>query len=272
MPLTRRAETALVILLALFVACTARADVMNLPMPTQYVVDRANVIDQSAENQINSLLHQLDRKTTAHVIVLTVPSLEGNPLEDVSLHLAHDVWKLGYEGKDNGVLVLVAIAEKRYRIEVGYGLEGVIPDSVTGTIGREYFMPYFRRGDYSGGISAAANEIARLIAADAGVSLTGGAAPSPPVTRSARPAPGDGSRLVNLLFLILLMAVPMSIPLIIFLLLMSGRRLGGRSVWWSGGSGGWGGGGGFGGGGFGGGGFGGGGGGGFGGGGASGGW
>jgi uncharacterized protein len=261
---TLRHSAVLAVLLALFLGSVARADVMSLPMPAQYVVDNAGLIDAETEGRVNSLLRELEQKSGAQVIVLTVPSLEGHPVEEVSLHLAHDVWKLGEKGKDNGVLVLIAAGEKKYRIEVGYGFEATIPDSVAGTIGRECFVPNFRKGEFGRGIHEAVNEIARRIAQDAGVELTGVAAPGPP-PRPLRERP------LGLLELLLLLGLPFTVILLILFSNRLGIKMYGyssSSTWWSGRSGGgWSGGGGFGGGGFGGGR-----GGGFGGGGASGGW
>ena len=105
--------------------------------------------------------------------MLTLRSLEGESLEAFSLDVAHNRWKLGQKGKDNGVLVTLALQERRYRIEVGYGLEAVLPDSAVGGLGREVLVPAFRAGDYGGGLAATAGEIAGRVAADAGVRRRG---------------------------------------------------------------------------------------------------
>jgi len=124
-------------------------------MPAAPVVDLAGIIDNHAETKLNRYLKELETKTGAQMAILTVISLEGQAIEEFSINIAHDQWKLGQKGKDNGVLVVVSLNDKKYRIEVGYGLEGLLPDSLVGGIGRQYLVPYFKRGDYSTGIYAA---------------------------------------------------------------------------------------------------------------------
>lgn len=259
----------LCVVLAVFFlfAAVAFAVVPPIPqMPSNYVVDLAGIIDDGVENNLNGYLKELEQKTTAQVVVLTVRSLEGASLEEFSLSTAHDRWKLGQKGKDNGVLIVVALEDRKYRFEVGYGLEGVLPDSLVGTIGRQYLVPYFKKGEYSTGIFTATLATINEIAASEGVEITG----MPKLTgdmNAGKTRKGGG--IVGMIFTLLLFigAIILFItnPRLLLLLLFSSSMGGGRR--------GWGGGGGFGsGGGFGGGGFGGGGGGGFGGGGASGGW
>ena len=232
-------------------------------MPARYVVDLAGIVDDSWERKLNGYLQELEQKTTAQFIVLTVDTLEGRSIDGFSLEVA-EKWKLGQKGKDNGALLLVAFKEKKYRFEIGYGLEGILPDSLVGSIGRSYIVPYFRKGDYSNGIAAAVLAVAGEIASDSEVQITG----MPrlrPTSRVYGPKPpgkpGILSTILSILFIIGMIYMFIKHPrLMLLMLLFSG--MGGRR--------GWSGGGGFGGGGFGG--FGGGGGGGFGGGGASGGW
>ena len=237
---------------------------VDIPVPPPApVVDLAGIVDDSVETRLNRYLRELERKSTAQVAILTLKSLKGNSLEDLSITIAHEKWKLGQKGKDNGVLVLVALREKKYRIEIGYGLEGILPDSLVGDIGRRYLVPYFRKGDYSSGIYAAALVIANEIAADAGVKVSGLPAvqkktPAAPKNRTAGPFGKIFSLLIFAVIIFIFIKNPRS-----FLALMLLSAIGGRRGHWGGSGGG-----------FGGGGFGsfGGGGGGFGGGGASGGW
>lgn len=232
-------------------------------MPPRYVVDLAGVVDDATETKLNGYLQELEQKTTAQMVVLTIPSLEGESIEDFSIRIAHDKWKLGQKGKDNGVLFLIALKDRKYRIEVGYGLEGVLPDSLVGSLGRDLLIPYFRKGDYSNGVFATAIAMANTIAKDSGVKIEG----MPSIKYHTQPS-GKGkpvnplSTIIGIVFLIIMGILFIKNPRA-FLLLLLFSSMGGRR-------GSWGGGGGFGGGGFGS--FGGGGGGGFGGGGASGGW
>ena len=228
--------------------------------PANPVVDLAGIIDDAVETRINRYLKELEGKTTAQMAILTVKSLEEQTIEEFSLAIAHDRWKLGQKGKDNGVLLVVALNARKYRIEIGYGLEGVLPDSLVGEIGRQHLVPYFKKGDYSTGIYTATLVIANKIASDAGVKISGMPAvqKSYPVKKGNR-AGGPFGKIISLVFFLIILIIFIKNPRSILALLLLSSMGGGRGRW--GGSGG-----GFGGGGFGGGG------GGFGGGGASGGW
>lgn len=131
--------------------------------PSQYVVDLAGVLDAATQARLNGELRQLEAQTTAQVVVLTLDSLEGEPLESFS-HETAVKWGIGQKGKDNGVLLTVAVKDHKYRIEVGYGLEGTLPDSYVGSLGRQYLVPNFRRGDYAAGLTAVVTAIANKIA------------------------------------------------------------------------------------------------------------
>lgn len=232
-------------------------------MPSRYVVDLAGIVDDATETRLNGYLQELEQKTTAQMVVLTLSSLEGESIEDFSIKIAHDKWKLGQKGKDNGVLLLTVLKERKYRIEIGYGLEGLLPDSLVGSLGRDLLVPYFRKGEYSSGIFAAAVAMADIIAKDAGVKIEGMPSIKYRTQPSGKEQPLDPiSTIVGIIFLMILGILFFRNPRA-FLLFLLFATMGGRR-------GSWGGGGGFGGGGFGS--FGGGGGGGFGGGGASGGW
>lgn len=141
-------------------------------MPPAYVVDLAGVIRPDVQTQLNTVLRELEQKTTAQVIVLTVKGLDGESIDSFSLRMA-ERWKLGRKQKDNGVLISVAVNDRKYRLEVGYGLESILPDSAVGSIGREYLVPYFRKGDYSTGLYLATLAVVRAIAAPEGVEIAG---------------------------------------------------------------------------------------------------
>ena len=144
----------------------------NLPRPTRYVQDYANVIDASTERSLNGILQELEQKTGAQYIVLTVQTTEGAPIEQFALEHA-EKWKLGQKGKDNGMLFVLAATDRKYRFEVGYGLEGFVTDQYCGRVGRDVLVPYLKRGDYSQGIHQANLRVVGQIAAKAGVTLTG---------------------------------------------------------------------------------------------------
>jgi uncharacterized protein len=221
------------------------AEVSIPAKPLNHVVDLAGIIDANMETGLNRYLLELEQKTTAQMVILTINSLEGESIDDLSLRIAHDKWKLGQKGKDNGVLLLVSLKDRKYRFETGYGLEGTLPDSLVG-------------------ITAAALVVINTIAGDAGVEIAG----MPKLrTRSGSPYNGRKRReptllgkVLGVLFFIGMIYMFIKHPRLFMLFLMMNMLGGGRRSGWGGGGG------------FGGGSFGGGGGGGFGGGGASGGW
>lgn len=126
------------------------------------VNDLAGMLDQPTRDKLEKDLENLEKETGAQVVVLCVDSLEGEVLEDYALRVA-STWKLGQKGKDNGALVLIAKAERRIRIEVGYGLEGVLPDARAKQIIDGIMRPAFKKGDFSGGVSRATEAIGGLI-------------------------------------------------------------------------------------------------------------
>lgn len=123
------------------------------PKPTSsiYVQDRAGVLSRQTVNTINAYGAAVEERTKAQVVVLTIPSLEGQSLEEYSLAVLRG-WGIGDAKLNNGVLMLVAVKDRKSRIEVGYGLEGALPDGLTGRIQDQLMLPYFRNGDYNQGI------------------------------------------------------------------------------------------------------------------------
>jgi uncharacterized protein len=121
------------------------------PTTSIYVQDTAKVLSNNTKNTINAYSAALAEKTKAQIVVVTVPTLDGAALEDYSLQIVRD-WGIGNKEKNNGVLLLVAVKDRKSRIEVGYGLEGALSDGLTGRIQDQYMLPYFRKGDYDKGI------------------------------------------------------------------------------------------------------------------------
>jgi uncharacterized protein len=248
-----------------FVGTAAHAQVEIPAQPLNHVVDLAGIIEPNTEASLVRYLLELEQKTTAQMIILTINSLEGEPIEDFAISVAHDKWKLGQQNKDNGLLLLVSLEDRKYRIEVGYGLEGILPDAFVSRVERQQMLPYFRQGDYSNGIAAAALVLINEIASEAGVEISGMPAMRSSRGSGERDEPGILGKIFGVIFFLVMLYLFIRNPRLFMLLLFANMMGGGRRGGWSGGGG-------FGGGGFGGGSFGGGGGGGFGGGGASGGW
>ncbi len=138
------------------------AAALEVPYLAGRVNDQAGLLDDAFESQLDEQLRQLEDGTGAQVVVLTVPSLEGDPIEDFSMRVA-ETWKLGQKGVDNGVLIVIARDERRVRIEVGYGLEPVLTDALSGRIIDSLMTPKFRAGDFDGGVADAVGAIATAI-------------------------------------------------------------------------------------------------------------
>ena len=201
--------------------------------PPNYVVDLAGIIRDDAEAQLNSYLGELEQKTTAQVVILTVQSLDGEDIAGFSLRMA-EKWKLGQKGKDNGLLITIALKDRKYRFETGYGLEGILPDSLVGSIGRQYLIPYFKKGDYSTGIFYATIAATRIIAANEGVEITG----MPEIKVKGKRVKGIGLFDAIIVFAVFAVFIFLFIrhPRLLLLLMLS-SSMGGRRGGWSGGGG-----------------------------------
>lgn len=142
------------------IAIEARAQ--QLPAPTGPVTDLAGVLSDAEEQTLRTLAADVEQATTAEIAVATVPSLDGLTVEEYATKL-FAAWGVGQAGKDNGVLVLVAPSQREMRIEVGYGLEGVLPDGLAGQIIRESFLPAFRDNAYGRGIVEGTTRVAAVV-------------------------------------------------------------------------------------------------------------
>ena len=136
-----------------------------LPAPGGYVNDFASALDDSAEQYLEGFLATLERDTTAEVVVATVASLEGMTVEEYANRLFAE-WGIGQAADDNGVLLLVAPGERIVRIEVGYGLEPILPDGLAGEIIRTEILPEFRAGNIPRGIGRGLNRISQVVRGD----------------------------------------------------------------------------------------------------------
>jgi len=135
------------------------------PAHTGYVNDFASVLDDAAETYLETFLGTLERDTSAEVVVATVASLEGMTIEEYASRLFAD-WGIGTAQHDNGVLLLVAPRERAVRIEVGYGLEPILPDGLAGEIIRTEILPEFRAGNVPRGIGRGLNRISQIVRGD----------------------------------------------------------------------------------------------------------
>ena len=237
-----RAAFVLLILIAA-TPFASRAQNFQLPdKPLGYVSDFANVLSPDAKAKLTALCTEVDQKAHAQIAVVTVPTLNGQSAFDYSYNLATK-WGVGPKQVSRGVLILYATNDHKYWTQVGYGLEGILPDGKVGGFGREA-VPILRQGNYDAALLLVTRRIADVIAQDAGVTLTG---PSPVrnYQRDNQPTSGAGL-IVGLIFLFIFISI-------IFRAFRGGPRGpmgGGGSGWWVGpligstmGRGGWGGGG-----------------------------
>jgi len=215
------------VLIGLTLLLPARGGRRDLEAPQHYVEDQARVIDPEHAQSLMGLLQELEQKTGVQYIILTVPTTGGLSIEDFSME-RFGRWQLGQKGKDNGLLFTLALAERAYRFEVGYGLEGIVPDQYLGRVGRQVLEPQLRRQAFSQGVYDANLMVVQRLAEGYDVALTGMPELPRPVAEYG-PLPrlrGSGSCCTCPCCGFLLL-------LVLLLMLFGGRgRRGGRGWWW----------------------------------------
>lgn len=143
----------------------AGAQQVAIPALAARVTDLTNTLSAEQQSALESRLAQFEQQEGSQMAILLVPSTRPEAIEQYSIRVV-DEWKLGRKGVDDGILILVAKNDREMRIEVGYGLEGVIPDAIANRIIEETMVPYFRQGDFYGGLSAAVEQLAGLVAGE----------------------------------------------------------------------------------------------------------
>jgi uncharacterized protein len=231
----RRANSTLFRLLlavsAIFFATTLAAErVDDLPKPTDYVSDFAHVLSPDTIARLDRICTQLDHsQADAQIAIVTVNSLDGDDVDDFTNRLATK-WSIGRKGSGRGLMMLLAIQDHRRRIEVGGGLQGILPDAKVGDIGRE-MVPDLRANDFDGAVTLGLDEIAQVVAADAKVTLD-----DQPVM-AQRPVPQQHKASIGQVILVILLLIFFGGFFILRLLLSFGMSLGGwgRGPWIGGG-------------------------------------
>lgn len=216
----------------------------KFPSPSGAVNDFAGIIPQQYKNSIEMLANEVLQKTGTSIVVVTMKDIDGADPSDYANRL-YEAWGIGKKGEDKGVLVLLALEERRIRIEVGYGVEGILPDGLTGEILDRYAVPYLKKGNYGAGLFNAAAAVSAVVAKDAGVSLTG-----VPNVRTVNKGEKSGGGLFPLLMIAAVLCLLLGtrqgramLPFIILMLLAGGGGRGGSGFGgFSGGFGGFGGG------------------------------
>ena len=158
-------RTAMLMLLSMpllgHAAATSTQEVA-VPALTQRVTDLTGTLDAQQQAALESRLAQFEQQGGSQIAILIVPTTQPEAIEQYSIRVV-DQWKLGREEVDDGILILVAKGDRQMRVEVGYGLEGAIPDAIANRIVDEIIAPHFRQGDFYGGLAAAVDQLARLI-------------------------------------------------------------------------------------------------------------
>lgn len=196
----------------------------SMPALTGRVVDSAGIIDAETEAALTARLEAFEQKSSDQIVVATIESLGGEAIEPYANRLFRE-WGLGQAGENNGVLLLVALADRRMRIEVGYGLEGTLTDLHAKLIIENTMVPAFRAGDFSGGIAQAVDDIIMV--------LEGNAAELE--ARAERNQPGfDWGNLFPIAFVILWFTIFGGAMMLALLVPRFGRKIGPKRYHWMG--------------------------------------
>ena len=200
-----------------------RAEPVSQLRPTDYVNDFAHVLDADTIAQLDNICQQINQKAHAQIAVVTINSLDGSDIESYAVDL-YKKWGIGSKATDHGVLLLFAIQDHKYRIEVGYGLEPILPDGRVGGIGREA-VPLLRQNDYKGAILLMTSRVADVIAQDAGIQLTS----VPRFSAPPRDQPDKGLSGKQLLIFGIILLIVLLTPLrrVLFWMLLFGGGGGG---------------------------------------------
>jgi len=162
---------------------------LDAPQLTGRVNDYAGMLSPDAAARLEQKLTAFERDQTTQIVVLTIPSLQGDDIDQFTIRVA-DQWKIGQKGSDNGVLLVLAQAERKVRIEVGMGLQGVLPDITAGRIIRDVMRPHLKAGNFEQGIAAGVDGI---------IAATKGEFKAPPEERKSRPRHSGASTLLTFL-------------------------------------------------------------------------
>jgi uncharacterized protein len=171
----------------LFASGSLHAELVPIPALQHRVTDLTQTLTPEQQSQLEAKLAAFEQQKGSQIAVLIVPSTKPEEIEQYSIRVV-DAWKLGREKQDDGVLLLVAKDDRKMRIEVGYGLEGAIPDLIAKRIISEIMVPSFRQGDYYGGINNAVEQVIRLI--------SGEQLPAPPQSKPS------GGKLWDMLYVV----------------------------------------------------------------------
>jgi uncharacterized protein len=239
-----RQITLFIVLLGLLFCSPALGAEAGFPKPRGAVNDFAGIIDAASVQTMENLAREVLEKTGTSIVVAVVTSIGDNAPDDYANRL-YQAWGIGAKGKDRGVLVFLALQERKVRIETGYGVEGILPDGLTGEILDKQVLPDLKAGQYGQGLTKGVVALAAVIARDARVTLTG----VPSLSAPRETAPRRGINLFTVILIIIALVLLIGtrqgrelLPYLIIMLMSSGGRGGGSGGFGGGGFGGFGGG------------------------------
>lgn len=208
-------------------AVPTHADAQSrFPQARGWVNDFAGIMDAAKVQGLNAMLGNLKRATGTDVVVVTLPEVPQGDVKTAATELFQE-WGIGTRGTDKGVLMLVSVNDRRVEIEVGYGVEGILPDAKAGRILDQFVVPAFTQGDYTSGIVAGTAAIAQIVADDAGVDLARLGAHVSPVSTMPRQRIGPLGMLLNLIVLVLMGMLFIRHPFLFLMFMgMAGRGYG----------------------------------------------
>ncbi len=203
----------------------------KIPSPKGAVNDFAGVLSLQYSQAMERLAREVFEKTGTAVVVAIVESIENTDPAEYANRL-YEKWGIGKKGQDKGVLIFLALKERKVRIETGYGTEGILPDGLVGEILDTYVVPHLRNNDYNKGLANALAAVSSVIAKDANVTLSG----QPTASRFIKQRASTGSNIVSLIIFFIVVSFLLGtrrgrsiLPLLLLMLLMGGSRGGGGS-------------------------------------------
>jgi uncharacterized protein len=226
------AKSGMVALLVLWLTMVVQAEPVAQLHATGYVNDFAHALDAKTVAQMTDLCQQIDEKAHAQIAVVTIQSLDGADVESYAVDLFKS-WGIGSKATNRGVLILYAIRDQRARVEVGYGLEPILPDGKVGGFQREA-IPLMQGGNDSAALLLVTGRVAGVIAQDAGIALSN--VPAPPVMEPPGQTEQPHITLGGVIVILVIFVIIMFTPLrgVLFWLLLS-QVFGGRGGGWGGG-------------------------------------
>ena len=222
-------RTALLVALFVRATCAGAAEVIP-PAPARYFNDYSQTVSAATADRLNRQLEDFEKATSSQVVVAVFPKMQSDSSIEDYVHRIFQVWKIGQQPRNNGVLLAVFVQDRKMRIEVGYGLEGALPDAIAKRIIADELTPYFRQGNYDAGLSAG---VGAILAATRGEYQGAGR------TRGSGKVSFKPSWVLPALFVVFLVITSIRRRGTVYSRRGLGRYSSWGGGWWGGGGGGW---------------------------------